>query len=58
MLFPKQILAWLAEGLSDNQIAGRLSVRTAKGHWAGILEKPRGNIRSALIRFALQSSVR
>ncbi len=56
----RQIVAQLAEGLSDKQIAEalRLSVRTVEGHLARIREKTALHSRSALIRFALRSSLR
>lgn len=56
----RQIVARLADGLSDKQIAEalRLSVRTVEGHLARIREKTALHSRSALIRFALQSSLR
>lgn len=55
----RQIIARLAEGLSDKEIAEALclSVRTVEGHLARIREKTALHSRSALIRFALKSSL-
>lgn len=54
----RQIIALLAEGLSDKQIAEALtlSVRTVEGHLSRIREKTALQSRSALIRFALRAS--
>jgi DNA-binding CsgD family transcriptional regulator len=52
----QQILALLAEGFSDKQIATalNLSVRTIEGHLGRVREKTDLHSRSALIRFALR----
>ena len=54
----RQIIALLAEGLSDKQIAKalHLSVRTIEGHLSRIRQKTALQTRSALIRFALCAS--
>ncbi|MDP3091973.1 MAG: LuxR C-terminal-related transcriptional regulator [Nitrospira sp.] len=54
----RQLVALLAEGLPDKQIAKalRLSVRTVEGHLARIRGKTGLHSRSALIRFALRAS--
>ncbi|MDO9119631.1 MAG: helix-turn-helix transcriptional regulator [Nitrospira sp.] len=51
----RQIIALLAEGLPDKQIAKtlHLSVRTVEGHLSRIRQKTALQTRSALIRFAL-----
>jgi DNA-binding CsgD family transcriptional regulator len=51
----RQIIALLAEGLPDKQIAKtlHLSVRTIEGHLSRIRQKTALQTRSALIRFAL-----
>lgn len=51
----RQIIALLAEGLPDKQIAKtlHLSVRTIEGHLSRIRQKTSLQTRSALIRFAL-----
>jgi DNA-binding CsgD family transcriptional regulator len=54
----RQIIALLAEGLPDKQIAKalHLSVRTIEGHLSRIRQKTDLQTRSALIRFALCAS--
>lgn len=54
----RQIIALLAEGLPDKQIAKalHLSVRTVEGHLSRIRQKTVLQTRSALIRFALCAS--
>lgn len=54
----RQIIALLAEGLPDKQIAKalHLSVRTVEGHLSRIRQKTALQTRSALIRFALCAS--
>lgn len=54
----RQIIGLLAQGLSDKQIAStlRLSVRTVEGHLARIREKTALGTRSALIRFAIETT--
>jgi DNA-binding CsgD family transcriptional regulator len=56
----QQILALLAEGFSDKQIAAtlNLSVRTVEGHLGKVREKTALSSRSALIRFALRIAVK
>lgn len=56
----QQILALLAEGFSDKQIATtlNLSVRTVEGHLGKVREKTALRSRSALIRFALRIAVK
>ena len=56
----QQILALLADGFSDKQIATtlNLSVRTVEGHLGKVREKTALRSRSALIRFALRITVK